>query len=52
MLGGGSEEAHAIPGIPVVAHPAPGAPRPEPSASSPAPEPVAATTPAAPTTQE
>ena len=44
MLGGGSEEAHALPGVPVAAHPAPGAPRPEPSASSPAPEPVAATT--------
>lgn len=52
MLGGGSEEAHALPGIPVVAHPAPGAPRPDAPASSPAPEPVAATTPAAPTTQE
>jgi small subunit ribosomal protein S6 len=52
MLGGGSEEAHALPGIPVVAHPAPGAPRPEGSTSSPAPEPVAATTPVAATPQE
>ena len=26
MLGGGSEEAHAVPGLPVVAHAAPGAP--------------------------
>jgi len=44
MLGGGSEEAHALPGLPVVSHPAPGAPRPDASTSSPAPEPVAATT--------
>jgi small subunit ribosomal protein S6 len=41
MLGGGSEEAHALPGLPVVAHAAPGAP--EPVAAS-TPEPVAATT--------
>jgi small subunit ribosomal protein S6 len=45
MLGGGSEEAHALPGLPVVAaHPAPGAPSPDGSASSPAPEPAAVTT--------
>jgi len=28
MLGGGSEEAHALPGLPVTAHAAPGAPEP------------------------
>lgn len=39
MLGGGSEEAHAAPGLPVVAPPAPGAPvasAPSPSAPEPA----------------
>jgi len=45
MLGGGSEEAHAAPGLPVVppaaVHAAPGAPVPEPAAA--AAEPVAAT---------
>ena len=41
MLGGGAEEAHAVPGLPVAAHAAPGAP--EPAAVS-APEPAAATT--------
>ncbi len=45
MLGGGSEEAHAAPGLPVVppvaVHAAPGAPVPEPVAA--AAEPVAAT---------
>jgi small subunit ribosomal protein S6 len=43
MLGGGSEEAHAVPGLPVTPHAAPGAPA---ASSSPAPvlEPAAATT--------
>ena len=42
MLGGGSEETHAVPGLPVTPHAAPGAPASPPS-SAPAPEPAAAT---------
>jgi small subunit ribosomal protein S6 len=46
MLGGGPEETHAVPGLPVTPHAAPGAPAPgAPSApSAVSPEPVAATT--------
>jgi len=40
MLGGGSEEAHSAPGLPVVTHAAPGAPAP----AEPVAEPAAATT--------